>query len=257
MAIHSSSTQAPNGSITGSPLDPVLFSLRGVGKRFGHRQVLKNLSFQVGRGEFLLLLGNNGAGKSTLMKMLSSLMRPSQGEVCFQGVPFHVAGPRVRSAIGMISHDSRLYNDLTARENLKLFGALYGVKDLSARMDEALARVRLDNVPDIPVNGFSSGMMKRLSLARLLLYNPQILLLDEPYSGLDQASIHLLDDYLEGFTRRGGTTVLITHQFTKGVALCNRILILHQGALSYNQRETGVNAARCAELLVRYAGETP
>jgi heme ABC exporter ATP-binding subunit CcmA len=237
---------------------PPVFSLATVGKRFGPRAVLQDVSFEVAEGDFLLLLGNNGAGKTTLMRILSTLMRPSQGEVHFRGQSLHQAGDQVRGALGMISHESRFYADLTAQENLRVFGRLYRVRGLRAKVAETLKEVRLDDVPDIPVRAFSSGMVKRLAIARLLLYRPGVLLLDEPYSGLDQASIGLLDEFLRRFRAEGGTTLMITHQFTAGVGLSNRIVILHQGRLVYNQPAGGVTPGLCADLLQQYGrGQAP
>jgi heme exporter protein A len=234
-----------------------VFTLAGVTKRFGYRTVLRDISFGIEAGEFVLVLGNNGAGKSTLLKLVSSLMRPSEGELSFAGRPYRAAGPDLRRALGMISHESRLYGDLTARENLHLFGTLYGVAELKARIAAALAEVRLEGYPDLPTRAFSSGMLKRLSLARLLLYEPTVLLLDEPYSGLDLTSVELLDRFLRRFRDRGGTTLLITHQFTGGVGLATRILVLQQGALVYNRHEQDVTGQRCAALLAEYGGAAP
>src|SRR5262249_18466910 len=159
------------------------------GKRFGYAPVLEDVSCEIAEGDCALLLGNNGAGKSTLLRILSTLMRPSAGELRYRGQPIAEAGGLARREPGVLSHDSRLYGDLTAAENLRLFGTLYGADDLRHAVPAALERVRLADVPDIPARAFSSGMTKRLALARLLLYRPHVLLLDEPYSGLDQVSL--------------------------------------------------------------------
>lgn len=233
-----------------------VYSLSSVGKRFGYRSVLENISLDVAPGEFVLLLGNNGAGKTTLLRILSTLARPSSGEVRFRGAPM-AGNEAARAEVGMISHDSRFYPDLTAWENLRVFGTLYRVQDLRTRTAEALAEVRLDDVPDIPVRGFSSGMLKRLAIARLLLYHPDVLLLDEPYSGLDQASIRLLDGFLGAFRDGGGTTVMVTHQFTGGVALSNRAVILQRGRLVYNQAVEGLTPEQCAALLQQHGNPEP
>lgn len=231
-----------------------LIALSHVTKRFGRQPVLRDVTFALAPGDTLLLLGNNGAGKTTLLQLLSSVMRPSSGELRFRGRPYTRCGAEVRQAIGAMSHDSRFYADLTARENLRVFGTLYGVSELPARIASVLAAVRLDTVPDVPVRAFSSGMLKRLGLARLQMQAPQVLLLDEPYSGLDQASLELMDEYLRQFRDGGGTTVLVTHQFTSGVGLCNCILIVDRGRVVYHQAEAGLTAARCAALLAAHAG---
>jgi heme exporter protein A len=238
------------------PNGPV-FALEAVGKRFGYRAALSEVSCEVPAGAFALLLGSNGAGKTTLLRLLSTLMRPSSGRILFRGQALPGAAPEARRNLGMISHESRLYPDLTARENLRVFGRLYGVQGLAARIARALGEVRLDDVADVPVRAYSSGMLKRLSIARLLLYGPRVLLLDEPYSGLDQASIALLDAFLADFQRQGGTTVMVTHQFTGGVALATRALVLHQGRLVYNQPAQGLTPGRCAELLQQAGAGDP
>ncbi len=234
-----------------------IFSLSAIEKQFGHRRILRNLSFEVHAGEFLLLLGGNGAGKSTLLKVLSSLMRPSGGELLYHGKPYGSAGAKLRAAIGMISHESQFYGDLTARENLRVFGTLYGIPQPGRKIPAALEEFNLADYPDVPVRAFSSGMVKRLALARLTLFQPRVLLLDEPYSGLDQNSVKLLDGFLDRFKRAGGTTVMVTHQFTSGVGFCNRLLILHDGALVYNQTVRNLTAKRCAALLGRFSHPAP
>jgi heme ABC exporter ATP-binding subunit CcmA len=223
-----------------------------VGKRFGYRAALEAVSLDVAEGEFMLLLGNNGAGKTTLLRVLSTLMQPSSGNIAFRGEPFPKGAPMARGDLGMISHDSRCYPDLTAVENLKVFGTLYGVVDLAGRIDKALAEVRLEDVRDLPARAYSSGMLKRLAIARLLLYHPRVLLLDEPYSGLDQDSIVILDDFLRRFREEGGTTVMVTHQFTGGVGLATRVVILHRGRLVYNFPASQITPDRCAELLQQH-----
>jgi len=246
--------QTPNPSnattLAGSE---AVFSLHEVSKRFGRAHVLRDVSFSVEPGDFLMLLGGNGAGKSTLLKIMSSLMNPSKGELRFQGVPYAQAGDQLRRNIGVISHDGQFYGDLTARENLHVFGGLHGVDHLKSRIPEALAELQLDSFPDVPVRAFSSGMLKRLAFARLRLYHPRMLLLDEPYTGLDQASVRLLDQFLERFRDEGGTTVMVTHQFTNGVAFCNRILILNRGTVVYNENVDKLTGERCAALLEEHS----
>ena len=238
-------------------MTPPVYSLQSVGKLFGYRAALEDVTLDIEPGDFTLLLGNNGAGKTTLLRILSTLMRASSGRISFRGQPFPAAAPSARRDLGMISHESRSYPDLTALENLRVTGALYGVADTARRSREALAAAGLDNVPDIPARAFSSGMLKRLAIARLMLYRPRVLLLDEPYSGLDQGSLALLDEFLTAFRDGGGTTVMVTHQFTGGVGLASRIAVLQQGGLVYNQSARDVTPASCAELLQRFGGAAP
>lgn len=234
--------------------NPALLSLAGVGKRFSRRWVLQNISFDVAAGDFILLLGGNGAGKTTLMKLLSALMTPSRGSLSFQGRPLAQSAGALRRAMGVVFHDSHFYGDLNARENLRLFGALYGVDGLDGKIPGVLAEVGLEAFPEVPVRAFSSGMVKRLGFARLRLYRPQLLLLDEPFSGLDQESVALVEGFLRQHRDGGGTTLMVTHQFTEGVGFANRILILNRGALMYNQPVKGATGASCAALLAEFGG---
>ena len=232
-----------------------VYTMEGIGKRFGYRAALEDVSCEIAEGEFLLLLGNNGAGKTTLLKILSTLMRPSSGLVTFRGRPFPAASASARRDLGVISHDSHSYPDLTALENLRVFGTLYRVPDLRRRSAEVLEAARLEDVPDVPVRAFSSGMLKRLSIAKVMLYRPRVLLLDEPYSGLDMGSVELLDAFLQQFQAGGGTTVMVTHQFTGGIGMATRIAVLLRGRLVYNRSEQHVTAGHCAELLHRFGGQ--
>ena len=234
--------------------EPPLFTIAGLSKRYGHRPVLRELTFDLFPRDFVLLLGNNGAGKTTLLKILSSLMRPSGGEIRFLDAPLQQSGNDFRRRIGAVFHESHFYGDLTARENLRLYGAMYGVPDIGRRIEASLAAFGLEDDPEIPVRGFSSGMVKRLAFARLKLYAPSVLLLDEPYTGLDQNSADLLDGFLKEFKRSGGLAVMVTHQFSRGVGFANRILILHRGSLVYNRDAEGITAGQCAQLLEEFAG---
>jgi heme exporter protein A len=230
-----------------------LFELEAVTKRLGLSAALRDLTFRVEPGEAILLLGNNGAGKTTLLRVLSGLLRPSAGRILFRGQDYARAG--LRSSIGLLGHESRLYGDLTAAENLRLSGDLYGVQQLGPRSAAALARVRLEHVAEISVRALSSGMAKRVALARLLICAPEVLLLDEPHTGLDQLSLAVLDQILAEFRGRGATVIMTTHQFTTRTQEFGRILILHQGRLVYNRAEERPSPERCTRLLADFAPE--
>jgi heme exporter protein A len=236
-------------------MTPPLFELEAVTKRLGLSAVLRDVSFRVEPGESILLLGNNGAGKTTLLRVLSGLMRPSAGRLLFRGQTYGRAGAALRQAIGLLGHESRLYGDLTPAENLRLQGDLFGIAEQSNRIEAALARVRLEHVPDIPVRALSSGMAKRVALARLLICAPEVLLLDEPHTGLDQLSLAVLDQILAEFRGRGATVIMTTHQFTPRTQEFGRILILHQGKLVYNRAEERPSPERCTRLLADFAPE--
>jgi heme exporter protein A len=226
------------------------FSLRSLAKRYGHRTVLRDLTLDIVPGEIVLLLGENGAGKSTLLRLLAALTRPSDGELLFRGLPLKgEAAQGLRRDLGVLSYEARLYPDLTARENLRVFGTLHGVVDWKDRSEAVLERAGLREVPEVPVRAFSSGMTKRLGLARLLLTRPRVVLLDEPYASLDGASQGLIDELLRELRASGGTAVVVTHQFPAGVSVCTRAIVLQQGTLRYNQPVSNLDAAACVALL--------
>ncbi|MGA1598310.1 MAG: heme ABC exporter ATP-binding protein CcmA [bacterium] len=226
-----------------------LISLEGVSKRFGYRTILNQIRFEVHEGESVLLLGNNGAGKSTLLRLISSLSRPTSGRLCYRGQPYADCHLELLANLGVLSHESRFYPDLSAEENLRLYGRLYQVHGLSQKVPEVLEEVRLSHVQQAPVRTFSSGMTKRLMIARLMLYQPRLLLLDEPYTGLDQTSVSWLQQWLREHVRAGGSLLLVTHQLELGLAVSNRVLLLHQQALRRDRPVDAVSLEECASWL--------
>ena len=197
-------------------------------KAFGDRRAVDRVDVDLAAGECLALLGPNGAGKSTLLRMLATLLRSEAGElsVCGAKVPDDAA--RARAEIGYLGHDPLVYLDLTARQNLELYADLYGLCDAAARITEALDRVGLLARSFDPVRTFSRGMAQRLGLARVQLHAPRLLLLDEPYAGLDAAGARLLDGVLAALGPGRGA-VMITHEVERGVSLAGRVLVLRAG----------------------------
>ena len=189
---------------------------------------MDRVDLELAPGETLAVLGPNGAGKSTLLRMLATLLRPDAGtlEVC--GHPCPDRAGRARRELGYLGHDPLVYLDLTARQNLELYADLYGLRDAGPRIDDALDEVGLLARSLDPVRTFSRGMAQRLGLARVLLHRPRLLLLDEPYAGLDAAGARLLDGVL---ARRdpGRGVVIVTHEVERGVALAGRVLVLRAG----------------------------
>jgi heme exporter protein A len=176
-----------------------LLNLESVSKRFGFRNILNNINFSLDTGEFVMLIGNNGAGKSTLLRIISSLMKPSNGEITFRGTNQKDNLLEWLQIMGSITHENRLYADLNSIDNLRLYGTLYGVEELNSKIDAVLAKIDLSHVAQLPVRNFSSGMTKRLMIGRLMLCKPEILILDEPYTGLDQNSFRWFQEYLREF----------------------------------------------------------
>jgi len=210
--------------------DP-LVRVTGLRKAFGAHRVLDGLTLEVSAGEAVALLGTNGAGKTTLLKILATLMRPTRGTVLVAGHDCAREPERVRPHVGLIGHGSHVYEDLTALENLKFWTALAGLRAAPAELAGALAAVELDRLAGERVRTFSAGMKRRLSLARFVLARPRVLLLDEPFAGLDQRAKKWLEEHLEAFKARGGAMVMATHSFGRELAVADRIAILSGGAI--------------------------
>ena len=197
-------------------------------KAFGDRRAVDRVDVDLAAGECLAVLGPNGAGKSTLLRMLATLLRPEAGELSVCGAPLPDRAIRARAEIGYLGHDPLVYLDLTARQNLELYADLYGLEDAPARITEGLDRVGLLARSFDPVRTFSRGMAQRLGLARALLHRPRLLLLDEPYAGLDAAGARLLDGVIGDLGAARGA-VMITHEVERGVAMAGRVLVLRAG----------------------------
>ena len=206
-------------------------SIRELSRNFGRRRALTRVSLDCRSGEIVGLLGPNGAGKSTLLAILSTLAVPSSGDVLYGGRTAKEIGAEVRSRIGVLSHDLHLYSELTALENLIFFGRLYGVTNAETVAAEALRRARLDDRGNDLVSGFSRGMRQRLALERAILHNPRLLLLDEPFTGLDDASTMALIARLRELRSAGCIMLVATHDLDVGEAVLDRAVILHDGRL--------------------------
>lgn len=200
-------------------------SVDGVTKRFGRQFALSDLTLDVESGESLGLFGPNGAGKTTLLRLLSTLSTPTDGAVRLDGEALTPDNTAARRRIGVTTHDTMLYDDLTARENLHLHARLHGVE--RSRCETVLDRVGLATRASSRPAEFSHGMRKRLSLARALLHDPDVLLLDEPYAGLDRRSATTLQDVLDSVEAR--TVVMATHDFERGFDHCDRLVVLDGG----------------------------
>ncbi len=209
-----------------------MIRLNGVVHQFGLNPVLRGVNLDVAEGEFVTLVGRNGAGKSTLLRIVSTLLRPTGGEVTVGGWPLPAQADRVREHIGLVSHQALLYRDLTAAENLAFFADIYDLDDAEERVYNALRKVGLFARQRDPVGTFSRGMVQRLTIARATLHEPEVLLLDEPYTGLDQEASRLLDNLLREESSRGRTILMITHDLGHGLGLADRLAILHRGRIA-------------------------
>lgn len=209
--------------------------VEGLRKGFGELPVLWDLDLTVGWGEFLVLFGANGAGKTTLLRILSTQARPEAGNVLIAGYDQKRRPRTIRGQIGVVGHLNFLYEDLTCRENLVFYSRLFGVRDIPRRVEALLARVGLAPRADQRVRTLSHGMRKRLSIARAILHEPSILLLDEPEGGLDQESLAMLHDVLEEWTQAGRTAVMTTHNVELGRSWAHRVAVLSGGRLHFQE----------------------
>lgn len=209
----------------------MMIKIEGLVKNYGLNPVLRGVDLQVAEGEFVALVGSNGAGKTTLLRILATLAKPGAGLVQVGGWQLPKSAGKIRRHIGLVSHHSLLYNDLTAAENLAFYARLYGLGDREHLVLAALKAVGLSAQQRDPVRTFSRGMLQRLTIARATLHQPEILLLDEPYTGLDQEASRILESLLEQEKARGRTILMITHDFARGLNLCDRIAILNRGKI--------------------------
>lgn len=209
-----------------------MIEVRNLVKRFGLKTILRGLDFSVAPGEFVALLGPNGAGKTTFLRILSSLSRQSLGEVKVAGHSLPNQAAQVRAKLGVVSHLPLLYPDLTAEENLRFYGRMYGIEAIEARITEVLKMVDLENRRKDLVRTFSRGMQQRLAIGRAVIHNPEVMLFDEPYTGLDQDASEMLDDVLRSVAAKGRTVVMTSHDLVRAEELATRFDILSRGVIA-------------------------
>lgn len=208
-----------------------MITVKKLVKRFGLKTVLRGLDFDVQPGEFVALLGPNGAGKTTFLRILASLSKPSLGDVKIAG--YHLPGQaaQVRARLGVVSHLPLLYGDLTADENLRFYGRMYNIAGLEERITEVLEMVGLDMRRRDLVRTFSRGMQQRLAIGRAVLHDPDVVLFDEPYTGLDQDASAMLDEVLKTVAAKGRTVVMTSHDLARAEDLATRFDILSRGVI--------------------------
>src|SRR5687767_4613270 len=201
-------------------------------KRFGLKTVLRGVDFEVQPGEFVALLGPNGAGKTTFLRILASLSRPSLGEVNIAGYRLPNQAAQVRARLGVVSHLPLLYTDLSAEENLRFYARLYGITNYQLRITDVLELIGLETRRRDLVRTFSRGMQQRLAIGRAILHDPDVVLFDEPYTGLDQDASSMLDEVLKTVAAKGRTVVMTSHDLARAEDLATRFDILSRGVIS-------------------------
>jgi heme exporter protein A len=218
-----------------------MIDVRGLVKTFGLKSVLRGLEFHVDRGEFVALVGPNGAGKTTFLRILASLSRPNMGEVRVAGYRLPAQAAAVRVRLGVVSHQPLLYGDLTAEENLFFYSRMYGLTDLEHRVGTVLEMVGLQARRRDLVRQYSRGMQQRLAIGRAILHDPDVLLFDEPHTGLDQEAAAMLDTLLRDVATRGRTVVMTSHNLDRAADLAERIDILSKGVIAASIRRDEID----------------
>ncbi|MGD0768791.1 MAG: ABC transporter ATP-binding protein [Tepidisphaeraceae bacterium] len=247
---------APRSSSSFTETYPAPLAMRAadLGKMIDERSVLHSIDLSIPAGEFVAILGINGAGKTTLLKILATLMPPTTGQLQLFGldVPRHAVQARAR--LGLIGHQSMLYRDLTARENLELFARLYGVQAPQRRAEELLSIVGMTDRADDAVKTFSRGMCQRVSIARALVHQPDLVLADEPFAGLDVPGAAAVERLLSDLHAAGKTIVMVNHDVLQSLRLAERVIVLGAGTIAIDR------PARLADapgILAELAGTDP
>jgi len=223
-------------------------AVTGLTKSFGNLYALRNLSFSLNKGEFLTIFGPNGAGKTTLIRILSTLTKASSGEIEIADFSFENDSEKIRRQIGVIAHQTFLYENLTAEENLRFYGRLYDVENLPQKIETLLSEVGLELRKKDFVRTFSRGMQQRLAIARAMLHEPSILLLDEPYTGLDQHASEMLTNWLKRLRSAEQTILMVTHDLEQGMELADRIAVLVKGKLVLNQAQQEIDPKKFRQI---------
>src|ERR1700694_4832680 len=197
-------------------------------REFGSRQAVAGVTFSLAPGECLALFGPNGAGKTTLLRVLAGLLKPTSGSARLSGIPLP-GGPPARSRVGLISHHTMLYDALSSRENVSFSARLYGIRDARARVEDSLRRMSMLERADASVRSLSRGMQQRVSIARAMVHSPQLVLADEPYSGLDESGARALTALLQELRSAGTAIIVVTHNLVEGLSLATHAAVMQRG----------------------------
>jgi heme exporter protein A len=236
---------------------PWAIEVKGLCKSFGSVAALRDVNLRVPYLDSATLLGPNGAGKSTLIRALATLIHPSSGHVWVDGLDVQTWGAEVRRRIGFTAHQTLLYGDLSARQNLRFYGRMYGVDGLKSRIRELIKRIELTERQDDPVRTLSQGMQQRLAIARCLLHDPRILLLDEPYAGLDQRAARILTSLMRELVAEGRTLLMTTHDLQCATEVSQHVFILFAGQIIHEAPVTGLSAEDLRQIYQQHVGNRP
>ncbi len=208
-----------------------MIDIKGLTKQADNKLILRGIDLSIPQGETVAILGPNGAGKSTLLKVLSTLIKPTTGQVMINGLNLKKNQLEIKKLFGYLPHSSLLYEQYSPLENLVFFGKLYGVKNPEERAIKLVKEVGLSFFLNEPVKNFSRGMIQRIAIARAIIHDPKILYLDEPHTGLDQGAIGILNHVIVSMKEKGTTTLMVTHDFKQAAEICDRILIVKNGKI--------------------------
>ena len=228
--------------------------VKGLTKSYGRTQALRGLDLKVRWGEVIAILGPNGSGKTTLIKALATLTRPDEGTIRIANLSTSRSGERVRRLIGVVTHDSLLYPDLTGYENLKFYARMFRLDSIDERVRRVTERMGMTPRLNQKVGTLSHGMQKRFSIARALLHDPLVLIMDEPESGLDQEALSLLDAVITDREMPTRTVLITTHNLERGLALADRMVILSNGRIAHEESLESAGPAKMREAYFRYTG---
>jgi heme exporter protein A len=208
-----------------------MIEIKKLTKQADNKLILRGVDLSIQKGETVAILGPNGAGKSTLLKVLAGLIKPTSGTVKMNGLDLKKNHLEIRKTMGYLPHSSLLYDHYSPLENLVFFGQIYGVKNAEKRAIELVKEVGLSFFLNEPVKNFSRGMIQRIAIARAIVHDPEILLLDEPHTGLDQGAIAILNNVILSMKEKGTTTLMVTHDFKQAAEICDRIIIVKNGRI--------------------------
>ncbi len=218
---------------------PPLLEVASLGRSFGARRAVANVSFSLAAGECLALFGPNGAGKTTLLRVLAGLLKPSSGAAWLSGILLPGGAP-ARAQIGLISHHTMLYDALSARENVSFAARLYGIRD-QGRVDAALSRMSMLERADTPMRSLSRGMQQRISIARATVHSPHLVLADEPYNGLDESGARSLTSLMRDLRAAGAAIIVVTHNLAEGLSLATHAAVMKSGAFVRLDSREGID----------------